>query len=44
MNGHPNAAAGLDTPQTASRGKILMMAIVAGAVITNVYCTQPSCP
>ncbi|HEX7747740.1 MAG TPA: MFS transporter [Bordetella sp.] len=31
-------------PATASRGKILMMAIVAGAVITNIYCTQPILP
>jgi predicted MFS family arabinose efflux permease len=28
----------------ASRGKIVMMAIVAGAVITNVYCVQPILP
>ena len=26
---------------TASRGKIVMMAVIAGAVITNIYCTQP---
>ncbi|KAF1012447.1 MAG: putative transporter [Pseudomonas fluorescens] len=25
----------------ASRGKIMMMAVIAGAVITNIYCTQP---
>lgn len=31
-------------PAFASRGKILMMAIVAGAVITNIYCTQPILP
>ena len=31
-------------PATVSRGKILMMAIVAGAVITNIYCTQPILP
>lgn len=28
----------------ASRGKILMMVIIAGAVITNIYCTQPILP
>ncbi|ODP34648.1 MFS transporter [Pandoraea sp. ISTKB] len=28
----------------ASRSKIVMMAIVAGAVITNIYCTQPILP
>lgn len=31
-------------PAIASRGKILMMAIVAGAVITNLYCVQPILP
>jgi predicted MFS family arabinose efflux permease len=36
--------AGPDTPAIASRGKIIMMAIVAGAVITNIYCTQPILP
>jgi predicted MFS family arabinose efflux permease len=28
----------------ASRGKIVMMAIIAGAVITNLYCVQPILP
>jgi predicted MFS family arabinose efflux permease len=32
------------TPAIASRGKIIMMAIIAGAVITNIYCTQPILP
>jgi predicted MFS family arabinose efflux permease len=32
------------TPAFASRGKILMMAIIAGAVITNLYCIQPILP
>ncbi|WP_245964899.1 MFS transporter [Trinickia dinghuensis] len=32
------------TPEAASRGKILMMAVIAGAVITNIYCTQPILP
>src|SRR5579871_5526629 len=31
-------------PAFASRGKIVMMAIIAGAVITNIYCTQPILP
>jgi len=30
--------------EAASRGKILMMAVVAGAVITNLYCVQPILP
>ncbi|MDR3397316.1 MAG: MFS transporter [Pandoraea sp.] len=30
--------------ETASRGKIVMMAIIAGAVVTNIYCTQPILP
>jgi predicted MFS family arabinose efflux permease len=29
---------------TASRGKIFMMAVIAGAVITNLYCVQPILP
>ncbi|MDW3685507.1 MFS transporter [Cupriavidus sp. CV2] len=32
------------TPAVASRGKIVMMAVIAGAVITNIYCTQPILP
>jgi predicted MFS family arabinose efflux permease len=32
------------THPVASRGKIVMMAIIAGAVITNIYCTQPILP
>jgi len=32
------------TPAVASRGKVVMMAIIAGAVITNVYCIQPILP
>lgn len=35
---------GTSSAPTASRGKILMMAIIAGAVITNIYCTQPILP
>jgi len=33
-----------EAPVLASRGKIIMMAIIAGAVITNIYCTQPILP
>ncbi len=32
------------TVAAAPRGKILMMAVIAGAVITNIYCTQPILP
>ncbi|WP_338679531.1 MFS transporter [Janthinobacterium sp. TB1-E2] len=32
------------TVASAPRGKILMMAVIAGAVITNIYCTQPILP
>ena len=38
------ASATLAAPALASRGKIVMMAIIAGAVITNIYCTQPILP
>jgi len=31
-------------PPVASRGRIVMMAIIAGAVITNLYCVQPILP
>lgn len=30
--------------EIASRSKIVMMAIIAGAVVTNIYCTQPILP
>ncbi|WP_233838395.1 MFS transporter [Paraburkholderia sp. ZP32-5] len=43
-NSSTTSSAGPATPTVASRGKILMMAIIAGAVITNVYCTQPILP
>lgn len=32
------------TPPVVSHGKIVMMAVIAGAVITNIYCTQPILP
>lgn len=44
MNGLPSTPESLPPPATVSRGKILMMAIIAGAVITNIYCTQPILP
>ncbi|TFV90178.1 MFS transporter [Oxalobacteraceae bacterium OM1] len=31
-------------PHTASRSRIVMMAVIAGAVITNLYCIQPILP
>lgn len=39
---HPPLAP--DGAPAAPRGKILMMAVIAGAVITNIYCTQPILP
>lgn len=33
-----------DTPTAAPRGKILIMGAIAGAVATNIYCTQPILP
>ena len=44
MTSLPIASATLAAPALASRGKIVMMAIIAGAVITNIYCTQPILP
>jgi predicted MFS family arabinose efflux permease len=35
---------GLNMPTAAPRGKILIMGAVAGAVATNIYCTQPILP
>lgn len=40
----PTPPDSLHAPAIASRGKIVMMAIIAGAVITNVYCIQPILP
>ena len=34
----------LAPPPVASRSKIVMMAVIAGAVITNLYCIQPILP
>ena len=44
MSGLPSTSDSVPPPAIASRGKILMMAIIAGAVITNIYCTQPILP
>ncbi|MFU2325523.1 MFS transporter [Pseudomonas sp. NFX98] len=44
MSGLPNISASSPAPAVASRGKIIMMAIIAGAVITNIYATQPILP
>jgi predicted MFS family arabinose efflux permease len=40
----PTLPASPPVPAVASRSKIVMMAIIAGAVITNIYCTQPILP
>jgi len=40
----PTSTTSPTAPALASRGKILMMAGVAGAVITNIYSTQPILP
>jgi predicted MFS family arabinose efflux permease len=40
----PHTSTSSDTPAVASRGKIVVMAVIAGAVITNIYCTQPILP
>lgn len=44
MSALPLTSETASTPAVASRGKIIMMAIIAGAVITNIYCTQPILP
>ncbi|KVA30601.1 MFS transporter [Burkholderia cepacia] len=44
MSGLPSTPESVTTTAVASRGKIAMMAIIAGAVITNIYCTQPILP
>ncbi|WP_429269485.1 MFS transporter [Paraburkholderia sp. EB58] len=44
VRGHPTTHASPPTHPLASRGKIVMMAVIAGAVITNIYCTQPILP
>ncbi|MBZ9780700.1 MFS transporter [Pseudomonas sp. REP124] len=44
MSALPLSSESTAAPALASRGKIIMMAIIAGAVITNIYCTQPILP
>src|ERR1700754_870697 len=44
VSGLPNISDTAPAQAIASRGRIVMMAIVAGAVITNIYCTQPILP
>ncbi|MGA7813594.1 MFS transporter, partial [Caballeronia sp.] len=44
MRGLPTPPQSPPAPPLASHGKIIMMAIIAGAVITNIYCTQPILP
>jgi predicted MFS family arabinose efflux permease len=44
VSGQPDTSASSPAPAIASRGKIIMMAIIAGAVITNIYATQPILP
>ncbi len=44
MSGLPITPVSPPAPVTVARGKIVMMAIIAGAVITNVYCIQPILP
>ncbi|MCA8299684.1 MFS transporter [Burkholderia sp. AU30198] len=40
----PIASPAATPPATATRGKIVAMAAIAGAVVTNIYCTQPILP
>ena len=44
MSDQPGISSSPPTPAVASRAKIVMMAVIAGAVITNIYCTQPILP
>ncbi len=44
MSGLPITSESVQAPTAAPRGKIVMMAIIAGSVITNIYCTQPILP
>ena len=44
MHPTPTPPPDAHTVASAPRGKILMMAVIAGAVITNIYCTQPILP
>jgi len=44
MSALPDTSNRSHPPAIASRGRIIMMAIIAGAVITNIYATQPILP
>src|SRR5580698_1420238 len=44
MRGHPTTPVSPPSHPVATHGKIVMMAVIAGAVITNIYCTQPILP
>ena len=44
VQGLPITPDSSSAPALASRGKIVTMAVIAGAVITNIYCTQPILP
>jgi predicted MFS family arabinose efflux permease len=44
MRGHPTTPVSPPSHPVASHAKIIMMAVIAGAVITNIYCTQPILP
>jgi predicted MFS family arabinose efflux permease len=44
MHSSPNTKLDPPQPTEAPRGKIVMMAAIAGAVVTNIYCTQPILP
>lgn len=44
MSGLPSLPVSSSATAVASRGKIVMMAVISGAVITNIYCTQPILP
>ena len=44
MSGLPITSQPTLAPAVVPRGKIIMMGVIAGAVITNIYCTQPILP
>lgn len=44
MSALRDTSSAASAPPAASRARIVMMAIIAGAVITNIYCTQPILP
>lgn len=44
MNTPPSTSKTAQPPATAPRGKIITMGVIAGAVVTNIYCVQPILP